>query len=128
MTERRRIVLVEDDPDIARMLSRFLGLRYDVETAADGEAGLAILLRPPPPDLLIADVMMPKLSGFQMVRRMRASLKTQPPPVIFLTARQRPADIVAGIQAGARHYLMKPVKLDDLDQKVRKALGEASAL
>lgn len=67
--------------------------------------------------------MMPKLNGVAMVRKMRELLAPVPPPVIFLTARDRPADVVAGIQAGARHYLTKPVKLDDLDAKVRKALG-----
>jgi DNA-binding response OmpR family regulator len=123
MEGRARILIVEDDPDIARFLGRFLGLRYEVETAGDGEAGLAILRRPPPPDLVIADVMMPKLNGVAMVRKMRELLAPAPPPVIFLTARDRPADVVAGIQAGARHYLTKPVKLDDLDAKVRKALG-----
>jgi DNA-binding response OmpR family regulator len=125
MAGRPRILIVEDDADIARMLARFLGLRYDVEVANDGEAGLAVLLRPPPPDLVIADVMMPKLTGLAMIKRMREALTTvRPPPVIFLTARDQPADVVAGIRAGARHYLMKPVKLDDLDKKVTKALGQ----
>jgi DNA-binding response OmpR family regulator len=124
MAGRRRIVVVEDDADIARLLARFLGVRYDVEVASDGEAGLAILLRPPPPDLVISDVMMPKLNGYLMVRKMRHALTAARPPVIFLTARTRPADVVAGIQSGARHYLMKPLKLDDLDQKVKKILGE----
>jgi DNA-binding response OmpR family regulator len=121
---RPRILIVEDDADIARLLARYLGQRYDVETACDGEAGLAILLRPPPPDLLISDIMMPKLDGLSMVTKMRKVLATTRPPVIFLTAREQPADVVAGIRAGARHYLTKPVKLDDLDKKVRKALGQ----
>jgi DNA-binding response OmpR family regulator len=123
MTGRARILLVEDDPDIARLLGRFLAQDYDVEIATDGEAGLAILLRPPPPDLLISDVMMPKLNGFAMVKKMREALTTRP-PVIFLTAREQPADVVSGIRAGARHYLTKPVKLDDLDKKVKRALGQ----
>jgi DNA-binding response OmpR family regulator len=124
MTGRPRILIVEDDPDIARLLGRYLGMRYDVETAGDGEAGLVILLRPPPPDLVIADVMMPKLNGLAMVKRMREALTVGRPPVIFLTARDQPADVVAGIRVGARHYLTKPVKLDDLDKKVTKALGK----
>jgi DNA-binding response OmpR family regulator len=121
---RPRILVVEDDPDIMRLLVRFLSLRYDVETASDGEAGLAILLRPPPPALLIADVMMPKMSGLTMVKKMREALTTARPPVIFLTAKEQTKDVVAGIQAGARHYLTKPVKLTELDQKVTKVLGQ----
>jgi DNA-binding response OmpR family regulator len=124
MEGRARILIVEDDADIARLLGCFLGQWYDVETAIDGEAGLALSLRSPPPDLVIADVMMPKLNGLQMVKEMRASKTTMPPPVIFLTARDRPADLIAGIRAGAFHYLMKPVQLDELHKKVRKALHE----
>ena len=71
MAGRARILIVEDDVDIARLLARFLGTRYEVEVAGDGEAGLAILLRPPPPDLVISDVMMPKLNGYLMIRKMR---------------------------------------------------------
>jgi len=124
MNERPRILIVEDDPDIAQFLSRFLRQRYEVETAFDGVAGLAALLRPPPPDLVIADVMMPKMNGITMITKMREQLTTGRPPVIFLTARDQAADIVKGIQAGARHYLAKPVRLDDLDKKVLKALGK----
>jgi DNA-binding response OmpR family regulator len=124
MPDRPRILLVEDEPDISRLLARYLGRSYDVETAADGEAGLAILLRPPPPQLVISDVMMPKMNGFKMVEKMRDALTTGRPPVIFLTARDQPADLVHGIQAGARHYLMKPVQFDDLDKKVKKLLGQ----
>jgi DNA-binding response OmpR family regulator len=123
MPGRPRILIVEDDPDITRLLERYLGLRYDVEVAADGEAGLAILLRPPPPDLLITDIMMPKMNGLVMVRKMRKALAEHRPPVIFLTARERPVDIVTGIQAGARHYLTKPLKLHELDEKVKRILG-----
>jgi DNA-binding response OmpR family regulator len=124
MNERPRILLVEDDPDIAQFLGRYLRQKYDVETAVDGAAGLAALLRPPPPDLVLADVMMPKMDGFTMIKKMRELLTTARPPVIFLTARDQPADVVKGIQAGARHYLTKPVRLDDLDKKVSKALGK----
>jgi DNA-binding response OmpR family regulator len=64
------------------------------------------------------------MNGFTMIQKMREQLTTARPPVIFLTARDTPADIVKGIQAGARHYLTKPVRLDDLDKKVLKALGK----
>jgi DNA-binding response OmpR family regulator len=124
MNEPPRILIVEDDPDIAQFLARYLRRRYEVEIAVDGEAGLAALLRPPPPDLVIADVMMPKMNGFTMIAKMRELLTTARPPVIFLTARDQPADVVKGIQAGARHYMTKPVRLDDLDKKVLKAIGK----
>jgi DNA-binding response OmpR family regulator len=124
MSERPRILIVEDDPDIAQFLGRYLRQRYEVETAVDGVAGLAALLRPPPPDLVIADVMMPKMNGFTMITKMREQLTTARPPVIFITARDQPADVVKGIQAGARHYMTKPVRLDDLDKKVLKAIGK----
>ena len=106
------------------MLARYLSQRYDVESAVDGEAGRAILLRTPTPDVVITDVMMPKMNGFQMVKKMREILTASRPPVIFLTAREQPADVVEGIRLGARHYLTKPVKLDELDKILRKALGQ----
>jgi DNA-binding response OmpR family regulator len=122
MAGRPRILLVEDDADIARLLGHYLGRRYDVETASDGLAGLTAALRTPPPDLIITDVMMPKLDGFAMVTKLRTLLTTSKPPVIFLTARGAPKDIVEGIQAGARHYLTKPVNFAELDQKLKKVL------
>ncbi|MCC6553479.1 MAG: response regulator [Polyangiaceae bacterium] len=124
MTEtRKRILVVEDQDDVAKMIARFLGDEYDVSVANNGIDGLSLAMRDPRPDLIITDVMMPKLDGVAMVKRLREKDPSRRTPVIFLTAKSDPMDIIAGIQAGARHYITKPFQFDELKKKVKKTLG-----
>jgi DNA-binding response OmpR family regulator len=116
-------LVAEDDEAIAKMLLKVLGQRYAVDHAKDGEAALQ-LARKTPPNLFIFDVMMPKIDGLQVARRVRETPSLRSVPIIFLTGKTRPADVVQGIQAGARHYLTKPFKVDELLGKVTKILGE----
>jgi DNA-binding response OmpR family regulator len=120
---QRRILIAEDDEAIAKMLLKVLGQRYAVEHAKDGEAALA-LAKKTAPNLFIFDVMMPKIDGLQVARRVREVPTLRAVPIIFLTGKTRPADVVQGIQAGARHYLTKPFKVDELLSKVTKILGD----
>ena len=120
---RKRILVVEDQDDVAKMIARFLGDEFDVTIANNGLDGLALASQEPRPDLVITDVMMPKLDGVTMVRRLREKDASRRTPVIFLTAKSDPMDIIAGIQVGARHYITKPFQFDELKKKVRKALG-----
>ena len=119
------LLVVEDDPAIREMLVRSLGLDYIVYEAADGQHALEMLTRmKPAPDLLILDVMMPRMDGLSLAGK----LKTEPQhlrsvPIIFLTGRDSPKDVVQGINVGARHYLTKPFKIQDLLAKVAKTLG-----
>jgi DNA-binding response OmpR family regulator len=117
------ILVVEDDPKIREMLQRALEREYNIAAAEDGAMGLMRLMAEPKPDLVLADVMMPKVDGLAMVKRMKSDPKTAGIPVIFLTAREGSKDVIAGIQAGARHYVTKPFDLADLMAKVRKVLG-----
>lgn len=120
---RKRILVVEDQDDVAKMIARFLGDEFDITIANNGLDGLALASQEPRPDLVITDVMMPKLDGVTMVRRLREKESARKTPVIFLTAKSDPMDIIAGIQVGARHYITKPFQFDELKKKVRKALG-----
>jgi DNA-binding response OmpR family regulator len=104
------------------MIARFLGGEFDVAVATNGLQGLDLALADPRPELIITDVMMPKLDGISMVKRIRERDPSRRTPVIFLTAKSDPLDIVAGIQAGARHYITKPFQFDELRKKVRKVL------
>ena len=122
---RARILLVDDDVETARLLARFLASEYEVTVANDGVEGLAAA-RTAHPDLIVTDVMMPRLDGFSMVRALRESPQSARVPVIFVTARTRAEDILEGIQAGALHYLTKPIQLDKLAQKVHGALARTS--
>ncbi|MGH7295792.1 MAG: response regulator transcription factor [Polyangiaceae bacterium] len=117
---RRRVLVVEDDASIT------LGLRinleaegYGVLTAEDGERGLEIA-RSDPPDLIILDVMLPKLNGFQVLQTLRREGRTM--PIIILSARTGEMDKVTGLELGAEDYVAKPFSLAELLARVRGAL------
>jgi len=114
-----RILVIEDDDAILRFLRRGLAYEgYTVETAADGQAGLAIA-RDNPPDLVVLDLMLPGLDGFEVCRRLRAG---GPVPIIILTARDTVTDRVQGLDLGADDYMTKPFNLDELLARIRALL------
>jgi len=120
---RPRILVVEDDEDLLRMMYRLLGSVGDVAMAADGEHALQILLHGDPPDLVVTDLMMPRKDGLSLVKDMKANERLRNVPAIILTAKSGPRDVIAGINSGARHYLTKPFKPDELISKVKKVLN-----
>ena len=119
---KKRILVVEDEPMAGRMLVRLLSDEYDVDLASNGIEGLQKALATPAPDLIITDVTMPGVDGVTMVERIRAAAPRKA-PVIFLTARGAPHDVVRGIHAGARHYMVKPVDIGELEKRIKRALG-----
>ncbi len=121
-TEKRRVLVVEDDEPTRRLLAITLRRWYEVSVAADGVEGLELALTAPQPDLIITDVMMPRLDGVQMVRELKRRDPNRKVPVIFLTAKSGAADVAAGIGAGAKHYLVKPVRLVALEEMVKSIL------
>jgi DNA-binding response OmpR family regulator len=123
-TESRKLILVvDDDPQIRSIVARALSPMYAIRQAEDGLVGAEELTRTPAPDLVILDVMMPHADGISLAESMKASSEFRTIPIIFLTARASPADLVQGIQAGARAYITKPFKLEELRLKVAKVLG-----
>jgi DNA-binding response OmpR family regulator len=121
---RKRILIAEDDSAIAEMLMRMLRKNYDVVHAANGGKALAMAGTPPPPNLILLDVMMPDLDGFGVAHGLRAIPTLKNVPIIFLTARTAPTDIIKGIQTGARHYIQKPFSIEDVLSKVKKIIGD----
>lgn len=119
---KKRVLVADDDPSISRLLERVLMRDYHVVTTSDGLGALALASQIRP-NLMILDVMMPGMDGFQLAQRIRAVPELRSVPIIFLTARDGPLDTIKGIQAGARHYMTKPFKIDDLTSKVKKILG-----
>jgi len=115
-----RVLVVEDDAQILRVLR--LELEHDgyvVETAADGLAGLEKALKEP--DLVILDVMLPKMDGLEVCARVRAKSRV---PIIMLTAKDRIADRIGGLDGGADDYLTKPFSVEELLARVRARLRE----
>ncbi len=114
-----RILLIEDDLDIADVIQRGLVYKdYEVEVAHDGEAGLAAA-RDKPPDLVLLDLMIPKINGVEVCRRLRTASDV---PIIILTARDSVADKIEGLEAGADDYVTKPFAFEELVARVRAAL------
>jgi CheY-like chemotaxis protein len=112
------VLVVDDDATIRKMVSRALGADYAVYEAVDGLSALEILPRIPEPAVIVCDIMMPQIDGVTLVRELRKQPLLKGVPVIFLTAKSSPKDFVAGINAGARHYLTKPFSVKDLLDKV----------
>jgi two-component system response regulator MprA len=115
-----RVLVVDDEPAVRRALERALRLdNHEVELAADGEEALDVLARTPA-DAIILDVLMPRLDGLELARRMRkAGDRT---PILMLTARDAIDDRVEGLDVGADDYLVKPFALRELQARLRALL------
>ncbi|EKC45214.1 two-component system response regulator, partial [human gut metagenome] len=107
-----KVLLVEDETSLAMILSDTLEAQgFEMRTAHDGEEGLR-MFDEQKPDVLVADVMMPKMDGFEMVRRIRKTDSRT--PVLFLTARSAVNDVVEGFELGGNDYLKKPFAIQEL--------------
>ena len=121
MSENIDILLVEDEPDLVLIIRNTLTSQgFNVRTAMDGEEGLRKFYSEKP-DVLVADVMMPKMDGFTMVRQIRQT--DQQTPVLFLTARSAIDDVVEGFELGANDYLKKPFGMMELIVRLRSLAG-----
>ena len=121
--KKRLILVVEDDASVRELVAKALGTKYEVVTASDGLAASELIATIDVPDLLICDVMMPRVDGFRFVKLIKADPKFQHMDVIFLTAKGGASTLVQGIQLGARHFISKPFNVKDLIDKVGKLLG-----
>ncbi|WP_128543951.1 response regulator transcription factor [Larkinella soli] len=115
------ILLIEDEPALGMIVRDSLEVRgFEVLYAADGEEGLAVF-REKNPDLIVADVMMPRLDGFTLAERVRQEHPYV--PIIFLTARSQTADVVRGFELGGNDYLKKPFSIDELIVRIKALLN-----
>jgi CheY-like chemotaxis protein len=120
-----KVLLVEDDPDIqvvARMSLKVSGVP-EVVIASNGEECLA-MVRQVKPDLILLDVMMPKLDGYETCRRLKADPETQLIPVIFLTAKAQHYEVKQGMELGALGYLTKPFDPTTLHSQLLELLQQ----
>lgn len=117
-----KILLIEDEAPLLEEVVDWLTFEgYDVSVAHDGQAGVD-LAQAVMPDLIISDVMMPKMDGYQVLQALRTRLSAMPVPFIFLTARASQEDRLRGMGAGADTYITKPARCEDLLGAVRSLL------
>jgi adenylate cyclase len=122
MANKPRILVVDDMPDNLRIVRiRLEASGYTVDTAVNGEEALA-KIEATPPDLVLLDVMMPKLDGIEVARRVKTNRALPFIPIVLLTAKSDPKDVVQGLDAGADEYLTKPVDHGALMARVRAML------
>jgi two-component system OmpR family response regulator len=116
------ILIIDDDPDFDEFLTIMLGLEgYSVTSAYDGETGI-MAAKNQRPDLILLDIMMPDVDGYEVCRRLLREMAS-PPTIIFVTARASEADRNRAMQAGASDYLSKPFEFEDLVSRIKARLA-----
>ena len=122
---RTSILLVEDDVDLVQLVTRWLEREgYRVRAVGSGHAALEVLAADPLPDLVLLDVMIPHVKGFDILRRMRTDARTRTLPMVMMTALTREKDVKRGRLLGANDYIAKPLVELDFLERVAHALGK----
>ncbi|HEY9722951.1 MAG TPA: response regulator [Oscillatoriaceae cyanobacterium] len=123
--DRKRILIADDEPDLVRILSILLrAMGYDIDAAPDARTAIQMAMSSPP-DLVILDVMMPGLNGYEACGKLKGDPATKHVPVLMISAKVQQADRLSGLEAGADAYLGKPFENSELLRQVRRLLGEA---
>jgi CheY-like chemotaxis protein len=123
-----RILVVEDDLDIQFMLKFYFSNQgYEVEAVDHGQEALAICRRQPP-GILILDIMLPDMDGFEVCRELRTNNRTKYIPILFLTQRDERSDRLIGLELGADDYITKPFDVDELGLRVANAIQSATQI
>jgi DNA-binding response OmpR family regulator len=126
MADKSKILIVEDDADTSDMLREYFNLRgYEVLTAAWGGDALE-LCRRLPPDVIVLDIRLPDINGYDIYQELRSNLQTSRTPIIFLTQQNRREDVITGLKLGAVDYITKPFDLEELGLRVRNVLQQTS--
>jgi DNA-binding response OmpR family regulator len=127
MNSRPRVLIVDDEPNIVLSLQFLLSREgYEIDIARDGESALEIAARNPP-DLVVLDLMLPGLDGYEVCRRLRAAPATAAAKIVVVTARAREAERVRGLEEGADAYVTKPFSTRELIATVGRFLGRTPA-
>jgi two-component system, OmpR family, alkaline phosphatase synthesis response regulator PhoP len=119
---RPRVLIADDNPQGVELLEAYLSSSsYEIETASDGEDTLR-KVKQWQPDLILLDIMMPKISGFEVCKRLRADPATRDIAVLMITALDQPSDIERAVEAGTDDFLTKPINKTELFLRVRSVL------
>ena len=125
MADKSQILIVEDDLDLAEMLNAYFRVQgYEVQTAAWGEDAVRIT-QEVRPDLVVLDIRLPDIDGYEVCRRLRSHRRTQDVPIIFLTEKRDRVDKLLGLELGVVDYITKPFDIQELRLRVRNTLRRA---
>jgi len=123
-----KVAIVEDENEIRELLEYAIGYAgFEVVSAGDGKRGLDVIFRERP-EVVILDVMMPGMSGYEVCHAIKQLMGPRAPYVIMLTARGQPTDVTAGRAHGADLYLIKPVDTDKLLDHIRYGIGKGETV
>lgn len=126
MTDKSHILIVEDDLDLAEMLNAYFRVQgYEVQAAAWGEDAVR-MTQENSPDLVVLDIRLPDIDGYEVCRRLRTHRRTQDVPIIFLTEKRDRIDKLSGLELGVVDYITKPFDIQELRLRVRNALRRAN--
>ena len=123
---KKSIVAVDDSGIVLKMLTKVLGEKYDLHAFSGGKRALQYL-KEKTPDLIILDIDMPEINGYEMLKMIKEKEHLQDVPVIFLTSNNDKSHVVKAVAGGAKDYVVKPIDEEILTEKVRAALEEAAA-
>ena len=125
MSEKHRILLVDDEPSIVKMVGKRLEVEgFDVVIAMDGQEGLA-KAQAEHPDLIILDLMLPKLNGYEVCTMLKQDTRYHKVPIVLFTAKAQDKDEKLGMECGANAYVRKPFRAQELLEKIRALLAES---
>lgn len=127
LDRKPKLVIIEDDLNVAEMLNAYFRVQgYDVFTVNLGEDGIRAC-RQVNPDLVILDIRLPDIDGYEVARRMRRDIKTQETPIVFLTQKRERSDRLQGFEVGADDYITKPFDVQELRLRVRNIIKRRAA-
>ena len=122
ITPAPRILIADDDPQGVELLEAYLaGSDYEIQTATDGDQTLR-KIEDWKPDLILLDIMMPRISGFEVCKRLRTNPQTRNIAVLMITALDQPADVDRAVEVGTTDFLTKPINKTELLVRIRSAL------
>ena len=123
MAEKQRILLVDDEPSIVKMVGKRLEVEgFEVLIGTDGQEGLE-KARAEHPNLIVLDLMLPKLNGYEICTMLKQDTRYQGIPIILFTAKAQEKDEKLGMECGANAYVRKPFRAQELLEKIRALLG-----
>ena len=123
MSNPKAVLVVDDTPANIHVIKGILQSNYKIKAATSGEKALQIAAKSPPPDLILLDVMMPEMDGYEVCRRLKAEPATANIPVVFVTGHADDEERAKGLALGAAAYVTKPVEPEELLANVARCLA-----